>query len=882
MGPALERLLASPSALRLLRCINTNNDDAFACLFRHGFKHPAQHAVQRPSRLRRPFSTSFLHRRNDTPASPLDQKVQDEKGYEHVDQEESSQQEPAHARRSFLSLLSDILPSRNDGTYLAVLVSLYTGTPLFQTIQKEEDAFHALEFQADVNAPWSDPRTRLVDHPEYAQNMDLWLELLRFRKRLHGQPGIQNVWSGMMRRHIDLPVTGETADALWAIFIEAGFVDPPFLDQVYDHAKHLSRTKQSHRPNLYCDIVGGWLRAAPEHAVFWHQRMHEDAMIPPDAAATVFEHALRSRDAEKAYRKFKIIYTKTCASGLYDRCMPSVIHFCDYPTTLRWHNFFVERRDHPTPAMESNPIIGHLHVYAKDQKDSLGEQQYSSLRTQPPANPQLPILSRESMNTLVGDAHGIRQKKIGDAFCARLFATGGFSINLVVTGLRMLGLETLGSLALREIAARAQGPSDYLNTIRSLEAAGVGLVDSTFSRALKRFAEEDNKDYFSAVVHSDQHPDTYENAKLQRQLYSSFLAQGKLLEAHTTLAILTMSQSHPDQWMWNFLLQTYCKNSDRRHVMQTLQEMRRHGIPVSEFSLQVVFHTSLGPRKRSHSPVATRTQQDDVDFVANVFLTTLRSGQDVNPSRWREILRRYGMTHRLGSVERLCLWLAAWYSPLLRESSTSVLRSPDQVSSRVTDQIPQSHQAHVGELSRPLATIFSEPLLRAIIAWGFIAAVPAINHDRKLNIPCSTPTSERNDPPERWARGIVLIRQLREYGVNISHSKIRKEVTLRLWMLFGTGRSASRRNRLARSVNEHSLHHYVKHIEQVWGGDFFQQQQGWLDDVVTENELYRVLFQGQLRPRHRYHVDSCGKRRNKTAYNLAGTSSQDFSDNSTS
>lgn len=72
------------------------------------------------------------------------------------------------------------------------------------------------------------------------------------------------------------------------------------------------------------------------------------------------------------------------------------------------------------------------------------------------------------MSSIVGDVHNIREKELNDAFCARLFATTAFSIDLIITGLRMLGMRTVGNLALREIAARAPSPADYLTDRKSV------------------------------------------------------------------------------------------------------------------------------------------------------------------------------------------------------------------------------------------------------------------------------------------------------------------------------------------------------------------------------------------------------------------------------
>lgn len=728
-------------------------------------------------------------------------------------------------------------------------MSIYTGAPLLHRISQESNPFECLLYEADVAHPPSEAHpgdhppsethtgdqlpssthheNRLVDHPEYAANMELWLELLRFRKRLHGHKGVRDVWSGMMLRNLDLPVAGPTADALWSNFINTALSDPTFLDSICQHVSHLALDVALPRPSFYRDVVGSALRTVPDRAINCHQRLQHHHLVPGHAAKAVLHHALKSAEPKTAFEAWGYIYTATRASAMYDESMTSVYEFCDFKAAAGWHHFFLDQDDLPTPSMASSPIVRLLTDFssltkAHPEQILAAQNQYTALQGDLPTEEHVPVLSRQSMNTLVGDAHGIRQKNIGDAFCARLFATGAFSIDLVISGLRMLGLDKIGSLALREIAVRAQTPQAYMGAIGALQTAGISIADSTYSRIMNEFAKHNDQEYFKVMVQSDQHPDTYDDTALQRKLFSSFLANGDLRQAHTTLTILAMFKSKPNAYISDVMLQEYCKNQDRQNVTRVLAHMREQGLDVSTASLKAILRSFLPPRRRSKVPVAYKNQAQDLDFVGNTFLTLLRSGQKFDQSLWEEILRQYGMTMRLHALERLCLWILACHSSQASSASISLLYSSDNLR-----QGPSLPEFSVADRSWFLRAIFSRALIRSIIAWGFQSAAPPFRYEQEMPVPFARvaksiypQTSEkahREPDVPKWARGLAFVRLLRDYGVNVPEQTVITEVRTRLLHIFGSRRSSRRRNRYLQDRNTIPLSTYLKQIDEIWG-----------------------------------------------------------------
>ncbi|KAI4790694.1 hypothetical protein E4T44_13068 [Aureobasidium sp. EXF-8845] len=378
----------------------------------------------------------------------------------------------------------------------------------------------------------------------------------------------------------------------------------------------------------------------------------------------------------------------------------------------------------------------------------------------------MPLFTRENMSSIVGDVHNIREKELNDAFCARLFATTAFSIDLIITGLRMLGMRTVGNLALREIAARAPSPADYLTTVDAIKTAGIIVADSVFSRALQSFAgRSDKHQSFVYLITSDQHPTAYENRVLQKQLFASFLASGDHSQANAVLDVLTIHQRQPEHYHANLILQTYARNGQRVSTLQILHEMRLHRIPVSDASLHTFQWTLLRPRLRSKRPITQRhhVYKDDLDFTTNVFLQTMRTGQLFNPTRWHEILRRYGMENRLEPLERLSVWLGLWYSGQLKhdDGPLPASSSSDRNSIKANTEVLSKGDQH------PFAVIFTPHLLRAIIAWGFKseASLPESTTAIELgSLAESSTSSPALETTRDWTRGLALVRKLHGFG----------------------------------------------------------------------------------------------------------------------
>lgn len=672
-----------------------------------------------------------------------------------------------------------------------------------------DHAFAELKFQSDVNSSRTSGKL-LVDDPKHRQNAKLWVEILRFRQRMNGFQGMLDVWHGMRRRDIDLPVSGSEAEILWTTSIHAGITAVirddggrrQFLSEVFKYAQDLKARSGSQFEGLYKSLVGRMLRVRLPEAMDWHSHLCHTGFARPSDIRTVAVDAMSSVEPFRAFRVYAKIYQATDSRDLYDSCIDEALQIEGEYMVLQWHRLFIKNGDGPSTEMFSRPAVQRLFALDKDKslpmKGSRRNRESERKDDADKLRHKLPSLTRQSMNIIVGDVHGIKPKEISDSFCARLFATRAFSIDLVLKGLSFLGIETLGPLAIREMALRAGSPLEFSNQIGNLKDNGLKFGDSVFIRIVTKLANEGQSWLWTALLESDQHPEVYDDPATQEALLTSFLEQQKWNQAHVALIALSFTASSANLRAWNRLLQHYIIHREYRSLLSTMQSVQSQGLPLTLYSLQLLRRHILPERRRTKRPVQGQGSGffDPLEVVRNACVHTAESGHFVPANLWTELLKRYGMAHRWGATERLVLWLFDHYSS----------RRPANEDHLVT-------HTYVGRRKslRTLRWIFSSVMLQALFTWGFRSQ--SVRKSLRPHEP-----SSQTGWHEPWAQGLALLHALQARKLFDISLSAKKAFQQRMWTLFGAGYSTLGVNNEARRVNRMSLSHYIKHANNVWGG----------------------------------------------------------------
>ena len=684
--------------------------------------------------------------------------------------------------------------------------------------------FEQYQYESDLRAQTSQAM-RLVNDPEFAQDWEFWLELVTFRNRHHGAEGTMEMCREILRRGLLLPTRGIVANRLWDLLTRAGSCDPMLLEEMVAYAKRRKRSTGMSWSGMYDVVISAALKENPDSAYSWHLKLKDD--FPPSL-----------RDYRKIFCQslvwgcsghFRGLYKDLPVIGMY---RTSIINLCKwqmYDEALRWHDILYDAGDFPVSFFDIKPLLDRLAYIgdvsrldkvsrvlteAKVEFSSAAENFFRGNET----------ISRELMNRRLGEIHGVGPKHLRDDFCARLFATHLFSVETIISGLRMMAVEVIGPLSLREIAARENcDPGAICRRTDDLKNAGISLDDSVFCALVWRLAVEDKHQILKSIVDCDLHPDTFADLNLQERLLAQYYDEKDLMKMERTFAVLTTFSSVKDMQMvrMNLILRCQVTLGRREEVLATLEEIKRMNVPVSARSSRHLRVLWLSRRQVGRSAEETT----ELAILIQASQMTMQTGRFVPIIAWREILRRLGMAGRLVEFENLALWLVDWYSsPAVEDAFLKRLLSRGKGGQALTEG-----HASPGRLpnrdrnpQRFLSTLFTTSARHAIVAWGFQHIVTPFKSFRSLK---GVPMVE-DTPQFQWAWGLHLLYKLRERGVPIRAREVARICRHRLNTLFGPGVSKRKINRQARSrlgsLDSYAEKVYIRKMEAIWGKGLFR------------------------------------------------------------
>lgn len=778
MGPALRRLLRTPSALVLLRNLITSPDQVLqlaSCYRCHISSHSSRRIA---STVVRPFGCESTEG-HDLPSKQRDG---------------VTQSNPSEEQRA---LFRKVSPAHN------------------ADVQGRLSTWEALQFESDVDNDHG-LGLRLVDNPRHSHNFQVWVDLLQFRQRMYGSRGVSDIWEGIRRRQLNIPVSGPQAETLWNAIIALSLKESEVLDQVYVYAQKLYEDTGTRWQGLYKAVVGHLLAADPKKVYKWHRRLEKNHRPLPEHLDLIFNQALTSNEALGV---FKRIYIELDVRTLYANIVARLCESGRYETAHKWHYLLMRMKDMPSSSSVVEPLMQHLASYGKsdqlrDLTRSLVDGGIPFTVSTSKAFRDNEVISREIMNRMLGKAHSIAPKTFSDELCARLFATRAFSVDSVLGGLRMLGLEAIGPLCIREIALRDATPQAVATRMDQLKEYGISLGTSTFSKLVRKFALENKVDLLSDLLSSDQHPGALEDLNLQESLLASYHEARDWRQFDRTIATLTAySDGDASVATWNLILRSYLTQRNLKAASQTLEDMRLERVPVSPRSCRCMGVNILRFRRVGRSPVSLAARSDDLGHLISLWQGILRCGGYLSPMAWKEVFRRLGQANRLDELEKLALWLTAWYSPKGSEAGRSLL-SPYVAYTGikrvglVPRELPTSHPRH------PYRIIFSTIQQEAIIAWG-LKNIGTKSSATQLCSPALAMTSKHED--RTWTWGLKLLLKLKRQGVVVHIDTVRRVFTHRLTILYGPGQSAVLANRVARANNPYSLGAVLSEARAIWG-----------------------------------------------------------------
>ncbi|KAJ5710354.1 hypothetical protein N7488_004510 [Penicillium malachiteum] len=685
-----------------------------------------------------------------------------------------------------------------------------------------------LDFESDVGHT-DELGSRLVDLPEHRNDFELWEELLRFRQRHYGDQGTQTIWEGMTQRvdALQIPLSGDRADFFWQSFVSFGLKREIFLREIMNYAISIGEVDGECWPRLHEYLVGGLLeRGMDKQAIEWHRKLQNSRLAKPGDLSQILPHIMSppklaptpdlllfsgvQSEIHSRAPRLRLRTLKELCRGVnhdvYGLVIKSILEHGHGEHGLAIHNWLTARQDHPQSMKEIDPLLDYTRDYGLRQEyDNLRE--YAQTRFASPSGPEIP----ETIDAELRDEeHSLAKKhQYKDDLAARLFATRALNMDMVIGGLRMIGVSQIGSRTLREMALRVQDGQEILANLKLLRSSGISVADSVFTRLVPKLAAQNREFLLSDLLQSDQHPDVLEDRQVQESLMVSYYMARDWRQYNVSLAIL--AEHFPDcPDLMDIHFRKHLAAGELSAASKVVDELTLRDRTLSEDSVDFMADKLLPNRRMHHRPQQTQgiSERDAMVFLFGVLQRVVPTGCYVSAAFWEEFLKRLGMGNYWDELRDCCLWLAQQYSHGPAESDKH-------------RAIFSSQQRSVKADSRVLTLVLGDKMQQAIVAWGFMFRVT-----RDTEAKCAIQHPAIHDKLIPWVRGLLLLRELEQAGLTLHAGPIRSATRTRLNLLFGTySHSAVRFNRMLRRVNPYNLGRVLHDIKLAWGASLFDEEE---------------------------------------------------------
>ncbi|CAI7607335.1 unnamed protein product [Penicillium bialowiezense] len=776
--------------------------------------------------LKRPSAVSIL---DSLTATPIGIEQLDSK-YRHKTPDESTNrptqntlEDTCRGKRPFSFPIYDIEESSehpiSEGTHVAESQkhSGSTNCPIKLLALRPDK----LEFESDVGH-LNNIGTRLVDGPDHRSNLDLWEELLRYRQRHYGDNGTVDIWQGLTVRvdGVRLPVVGEQADFFWRSFVDLGLRREVFLTEVLQYATQLFEEHNTRWLELYGRIVGGLLeQGMPNRAVEWHKKLQSAQLATRSDILQILPSALHrsslpagtewmtSNNSDwslsPGLKAFQDMCSTLSGHHIYAPVIAMLLRKGHGESAISMHQFLTEREDHPQTLADMQPLLAYVEKFGlrKEFHKLRGyvKNRFDTEAVEPGASQPAQQAQKGAQD----------EKPFKDDLGAKLFATRALNFDMIVGGLKMIGVAEIGPRTLREMATRAHGNQDLLDKFKTLKQSGISVGNTVFSRLVEKLASQNRDILLSDILRSDQHPDVFADKRTQESmLVSYYMARDWRLYNMTLVILAELYPAAPDLSDIHF----------RKHVAawelaaasKVVDELALRNKTLGEQSVDFMAEQVLTPRRMNHRPPPGQrlTVVQEVDFIFKILKRVVPAGGYVSAAFWVEILKRIGMADAWNDwdkLQELCHWLVRQYAG--NSGETSHTTAPPAPSSDTSVQTQSRDR-------RMLDLVFTPQMQAAIVSWGFMFRVLDTTASR-FAIPHPSKPDEKLIP---WVRGLILLRELEKSGLRLDKRLISQAVRHRLAMLYSHHvLSARRMNRMLRRRNPYTAQQLVHDVFEAWG-----------------------------------------------------------------
>lgn len=722
-----------------------------------------------------------------------------------------------------------------------------------------------LRIESDIESPPTD-RQLLVDQPGNENDILLWMILLRYRCQRMGLKGALTIWEGVNKRQTLHEVHGIVAEAFWQTILKHALQDKVFLESVWLYALWLDESHGVKVPKLYTTVISFFLGEAMAHEVLlWNVRLNP--RFGP--GRTDFLGLIRTyvKIPNTAIRRaVKALYIAGNHRDLYDDIVP-YLYSLGLPALARyWRNLLVLHNDWPMTTA-SKQFLRYVEAYYPQVELVEREISVAELR-HTEDKPALTIangLDMEAqpgsgmgkehsplsylMNRVHGATFGIQEKSLSDVVVARWFASSWISLNLAIAAIHALGVNVIGPLSLQSIALREVSAAGILSRIAQLQGLQIGIGTSNYSKAIRYLARNNDSETLQSLLQSDLHPDVFESKEMQESVFQSCSLTGDWENYHL-IGVVNLAASVDAAFLLsNELLLASLVDENKQMIIQILNDMRARDVdifPSTSHSISWHIRQNIGLRKGD--------VHRDTDFW--IALCRQLAGTRFPPAgrAWEKILWHLGRNDRFDDLENIALEITRLFTTRAHSKSPFMyVHKFDTPWAEVNDMSQSEHyvsiprELAIGHKAHPVQGIFNPKLQRALVRFAF-------NYELRHNTARLPVLGKRSQPSDFYiARGVRLLRLLKDQGLHVQPEIIKSAVYLRLADLYGPTHGPTVGLDQIKYANRLTLPETKRLFEDAWGGQFLgtlSQIEEFISDTGNRRvKAYRE--QKEARPAHR-------------------------------
>ncbi|KAL2875512.1 hypothetical protein SGCOL_009281 [Colletotrichum sp. CLE4] len=639
--------------------------------------------------------------------------------------------------------------------------------------QRELDFNTKIDSDGDIWLP-DKSDVELGEIPENEDDFSPWLNLLIAAREKHGRGGVLAVWEAVQRRRSWRDLTSEEAKSFWSIILETVVHDEGKLKGVALFAECLRHDNSAQWPSLYLTTVSHCLRKGQyRRALQWHMRLMPNFDPGQEAFGTLLRQFAVTTEPDMQ-QTLQALYLTAIHRGFYNEIIPLLYESGLSQLCAGWRHAFIRHDDLPPPNAESQPYLRFLARYYPTTALELEEQVVIGLNSKAYWDAQDDSLW-EAINDTHGDESGPPGRQHSDKLGARWFASSWVPLDFAIHAVHALGVHHIGPLSLQSIALREPTAKGVMARIEQLRTVNIGIGHSAYAWVLKRFAENNDEELLEELLHTDIHPDVFDDPAMLASIRDKAFDEGDWKTHRLLLAVQPAMVEDSVDSTSNILLHHFIDEGRFKQALALLDEMRTMDIEVHASTIQHISASLLDPLP--WNPKTTAHNQEAFS-TAIAFLTRLTLLQKPLHSRyWQKILFGLGKFGRFGVLEEISLGILDTYQRLCISNAGLLpvhpLDAPPlgvESSARnvlVPTDLPISHEQH------PIRRIFDNPALHAaIVRWGFKAGGSQCLDSAKD----VSSDSKTTGGGFSLARGVRLLAVLNDRGIPFRTSVVQEEV----------------------------------------------------------------------------------------------------------